>query len=191
MIKQEIPELDPKGLPVCDFAAIVMWFFIVIPLLTGNGFVWIPWASVGFSCCGVCRPLPRSVLSTAMGALRDVDERCRKPGVLGCVLPNPVTIWFGVSEFRIDLLRRRWDRVILSCGLTIRILNIWKTVLMIDLIKDLWDFMRVRKFWLANHHRVVIVGCIDCFAQGGRSAIVYTIFWDSRRFRTTLLRPTA
>ena len=42
MIKQEIPELDSKGLRqfALIFAAIVVVVFgIVIPLLTGNGFV--------------------------------------------------------------------------------------------------------------------------------------------------------
>ena len=70
MIKQEIPELDNKGLRqfALIFAAIVVVVFgIVIPLLTGNGFVWIPWAIGGISRCGVCRRPPRSVPFTGCG----------------------------------------------------------------------------------------------------------------------------
>ena len=50
MIKQEIPELDSKALRqfALIFAAIVVVVFgVVIPLITGNGFVWIPWAIGG------------------------------------------------------------------------------------------------------------------------------------------------
>ena len=50
---------------------------------------------------------------------------------------------------------------------------------MIDLIKDLWGFMRVRKkFWLAPIIIVlVLLGALIVFAQGSAVApFIYTIF---------------
>jgi hypothetical protein len=50
---------------------------------------------------------------------------------------------------------------------------------MIDLIKDLWDFMRVRKkFWLAPIIIVLLLlGALTVFAQGSAVApFIYTIF---------------
>ena len=50
---------------------------------------------------------------------------------------------------------------------------------MIDLIKDLWDFMRVRKkFWLAPIIIVLLLlGALIVFAQGSAVApFMYTIF---------------
>ena len=49
---------------------------------------------------------------------------------------------------------------------------------MIDLIKDLWDFMRVRKkFWLAPIIIVLLLlGALIVFAQGSAVApFIYTI----------------
>jgi hypothetical protein len=50
---------------------------------------------------------------------------------------------------------------------------------MIDLLKDLWDFMRVRKkFWLAPIMIVLLLlGALIVFAQGSAVApFIYTIF---------------
>ena len=50
---------------------------------------------------------------------------------------------------------------------------------MIDFLKDLWDFMRVRKkFWLAPIIIVLLLlGALIVFAQGSAVApFVYTIF---------------
>tara|TARA_E500000331_G_scaffold139433_1_gene136362 strand:+ start:331 stop:483 length:153 start_codon:yes stop_codon:yes gene_type:complete len=50
---------------------------------------------------------------------------------------------------------------------------------MIDLIKDLWDFMRVRKkFWLAPIIIILLLlGALIVFAQGSAVApFIYTIF---------------
>ena len=50
---------------------------------------------------------------------------------------------------------------------------------MIDLIRDLWDFMRVRKkFWLAPIIIVLLLlGALIVFAQGSAVApFIYTIF---------------
>ena len=50
---------------------------------------------------------------------------------------------------------------------------------MIDLIKDLWDFMRVRKkFWLAPIIiELLLLGALIVFAQGSAVApFIYTIF---------------
>lgn len=50
---------------------------------------------------------------------------------------------------------------------------------MIDLIKDLWDFMRVRKkFWLAPIIIVLLMlGALIVFAQGSAVApFIYTVF---------------
>ena len=50
---------------------------------------------------------------------------------------------------------------------------------MIDLINDLWDFMRVRKkFWLAPIIIVLLLlGALIVFAQGSAVApFIYTIF---------------
>ena len=50
---------------------------------------------------------------------------------------------------------------------------------MIDLLKDLWDFMRVRKkFWLAPIFIVLLLmGALIVFAQGSAVApFIYTIF---------------
>ena len=50
---------------------------------------------------------------------------------------------------------------------------------MIDFLKDLWDFMRVRKkFWLAPIIIVlVLLGALIVFAQGSAVApFIYTIF---------------
>lgn len=50
---------------------------------------------------------------------------------------------------------------------------------MLDLLKDLWDFMRVRKkFWLAPIILVLLLlGMLIVFAQGSAVApFIYTIF---------------
>ena len=50
---------------------------------------------------------------------------------------------------------------------------------MIDFLKDLWDFMRVRKkFWLAPIFIVLLLlGALIVFAQGSAVApFIYTIF---------------
>jgi len=50
---------------------------------------------------------------------------------------------------------------------------------MLDLLKDLWDFMRARKkFWLAPIIIVlVLLGMLIVFAQGSAVApFIYTIF---------------
>jgi len=50
---------------------------------------------------------------------------------------------------------------------------------MIDFLKDLWDFMRVRKkFWLAPIIIVLmLLGALIVFAQGSAVApFIYTIF---------------
>tara|TARA_B100001939_G_C16519682_1_gene437306 strand:+ start:344 stop:496 length:153 start_codon:yes stop_codon:yes gene_type:complete len=50
---------------------------------------------------------------------------------------------------------------------------------MIDLLKDLWDFMKERKkFWLAPIiFMLVILGLLIVFAQGSAFApFIYTIF---------------
>ena len=50
---------------------------------------------------------------------------------------------------------------------------------MIDFLKDLWDFMRVRKkFWLAPIISVLLLlGALIVFAQGSAVApFIYTIF---------------
>ena len=50
---------------------------------------------------------------------------------------------------------------------------------MIDLLKDLWDFMRVRKkFWLAPIIIVLLLlGALIVFAQGSAVApFIYTVF---------------
>ena len=50
---------------------------------------------------------------------------------------------------------------------------------MIDLLKDLWDFMRARKkFWLAPIIIVLLLlGALIVFAQGSAVApFIYTIF---------------
>ena len=50
---------------------------------------------------------------------------------------------------------------------------------MLDLLKDLWDFMRVlKKFWLAPIIIVlVLLGMLIVFAQGSAVApFIYTIF---------------
>ncbi len=50
---------------------------------------------------------------------------------------------------------------------------------MIELIKDLWDFMRVRKkFWLAPIVIVLLLlGALIVFAQGSALApFIYTLF---------------
>jgi hypothetical protein len=50
---------------------------------------------------------------------------------------------------------------------------------MLDLLKDLWDFMRVRKkYWLAPIIVVmVLLGALLVFAQGSAVApFIYTLF---------------
>ena len=50
---------------------------------------------------------------------------------------------------------------------------------MIDFLKDLWDFMRIRKkFWLAPIFIVLLLlGALIVFAQGSAVApFIYTIF---------------
>jgi|TARA_Y100000294_G_scaffold83382_1_gene78282 hypothetical protein len=50
---------------------------------------------------------------------------------------------------------------------------------MIDFLKDLWDFMRVRKkFWLAPIIIVLLLlGALIVFAQGSAVApFIYTVF---------------
>ena len=54
-----------------------------------------------------------------------------------------------------------------------------ETLLMIDFIRDLWDFMRIRKkFWLAPIIVVLLLlGLLIVFAQGSAVApFIYTIF---------------
>ena len=49
----------------------------------------------------------------------------------------------------------------------------------LDLIKDIWDFLRVRKkYWLAPLIiTVILMGCIIIFTQGSVVApFIYTLF---------------
>jgi len=54
-----------------------------------------------------------------------------------------------------------------------------ETILMLDFMKDLWDFMRVRKkFWMAPIIIVlVLLGMLIVLAQGSAIApFIYTLF---------------
>jgi len=114
MIKQEIPELDRKGLRqfALIFAAIVVVVFgIVIPLLTGNGFVWIPWAIGGvFATWGLVVPAtvrPFYRLWMRFGMLMSAIVNRAVLGVVFYLILLPFGLVFRVRG--IDPLRRKWD----------------------------------------------------------------------------------
>ena len=52
-----------------------------------------------------------------------------------------------------------------------------------DLLKDVWDFLKVRKkYWLAPLIiTIVLMGALLVFTQGSVVApFIYSIFWESR-----------
>ena len=115
MIKQEIPELDSKGLRqfALIFAAIVVVVFgIVIPLLTGNGFVWIPWAiggvflMWGLSAPATVRPFYR--LWMRFGMLMGTIVNRVVLGIVFYLILLPFGLVFRIRG--IDPLRRNWDQ---------------------------------------------------------------------------------
>ena len=114
MIKQEIPELDSKALRqfALIFAAIVVVVFgIVIPLLTGNGFVWIPWAIGGiFVLWGLSAPAtvrPFYRLWMCFGMLMSAVVNRVVLGIVFYLILLPFGLVFRVRG--IDPLRRKWD----------------------------------------------------------------------------------
>ena len=114
MMKQEIPELDSKGLRqfALIFAAIVVVVFgIVIPLLTGNGFVWIPWAIGGmFVLWGLSAPAtvrPFYRLWMRFGMLMSAVVNRVVLGIVFYLILLPFGLVFRVRG--IDPLRRKWD----------------------------------------------------------------------------------
>ena len=114
MIKQEIPELDNKELRqfALIFAAIVVVVFgIVIPLLTGNGFVWIPWAIGGiFALWGTSAPAtvrPFYRLWMRFGMLMSAVVNRVVLGIVFYLILLPFGLVFRIRG--IDLLRRKWD----------------------------------------------------------------------------------
>ena len=63
------------------------------------------------------------------------------------------------------------------CNFDLKIIFNMETIL--DLMKDIWDFLRVRKkYWLAPLIiTVVLMGCIIIFTQGSVVApFIYTLF---------------
>ena len=114
MIKQEIPELDSKALRqfALIFAAIVVVVFgIVIPLLTGNGFVWIPWAIGGiFALWGMSAPVtvrPFYRVWMRFGMLMGAIVNRVVLGVVFYLILLPFGLVFRIRG--IDPLRRKWD----------------------------------------------------------------------------------
>ncbi|MBD84195.1 MAG: sxtJ [Acidiferrobacteraceae bacterium] len=114
MIKQEIPELDSKALRqfALIFAAIVVVVFgVVIPLITGNGFVWIPWAIGGmFALWGLSAPAtvrPFYRLWMRFGMLMGAIVNRVVLGVVFYLILLPFGLVFRIRG--IDPLRRKWD----------------------------------------------------------------------------------
>ena len=114
MIKQEIPELDSKALRqfALIFAAIVVVVFgVVIPLITGNGFVWIPWAIGGmFALWGLSAPAtirPFYRLWMRFGMLMGAIVNRVVLGVVFYLILLPFGMVFRIRG--IDPLRRKWD----------------------------------------------------------------------------------
>lgn len=114
MIKREIPELDSKALRqfALIFAAIVVVVFgIVIPLLTGNGFIWIPWAiggvfvMWGLSAPATVRPFYR--LWMRFGMLMGAIVNRVVLGIVFYLILLPFGLVFRIRG--IDPLRRKWD----------------------------------------------------------------------------------
>ena len=113
-MSQEIPELDHKGLRqfALIFAAIVVTVFgIVIPLLAGYGFVWIPWAIGGmFALWGLSAPAtvrPFYRLWMRFGMLMGAIVNRVVLGVVFYLILLPFGLVFRIRE--IDPLRRKWD----------------------------------------------------------------------------------
>ena len=113
-MKQEIPELDRKGLRqfALIFAAIVVVVFgIVIPLLTGNGFVWIPWAIGGiFALWGLSAPAtvrPFYRMWMRFGMLMSAIVNRAVLGVVFYLILLPFGLVFRIRG--IDPLKRKWD----------------------------------------------------------------------------------
>jgi len=113
-MKQEIPELDRKGLRqfALIFAAIVVVVFgIVIPLLTGNGFVWVPWAIGGiFALWGLLAPAtvrPFYRLWMRFGMLMSAIVNRAVLGIVFYLILLPFGLVFRIRG--IDPLRRKWD----------------------------------------------------------------------------------
>ena len=114
MIKQEIPELDSKALRqfALIFAAIVVVVFgVVIPLITGNGFVWIPWAIGGmFALWGLSAPAtirPFYRLWMRFGMLMSAVVNRVVLGIVFYLILLPFGLVFRIRG--IDPLRRKWD----------------------------------------------------------------------------------
>ena len=113
-MKQEIPELDRKGLRqfALIFAAIVVVVFgIVIPLLTGNGFVWVPWAIGGiFALWGLLAPAtvrPFYRLWMRFGMLMSAIVNRAVLGIVFYLILLPFGLVFRIRG--IDPLKRKWD----------------------------------------------------------------------------------
>ena len=113
-MSQVIPELDRRGLRqfALIFAAIVVTVFgIVIPLLAGHGFVWIPWAIGGvFVAWGLLAPetvRPFYRLWMRFGMVMSAIVNRIVLGVVFYLILLPFGLVLRVRG--IDPLRRKWD----------------------------------------------------------------------------------
>ena len=113
-MKQEIPELDRKGLRqfALIFAAIVVTVFgIVIPLWAGYGFVRIPWAIGGiFALWGLLAPAtvrPFYRLWMRFGMLMSAIVNRAVLGIVFYLILLPFGLVFRIRG--IDPLKRKWD----------------------------------------------------------------------------------
>ena len=113
-MSQGIPELDRKGLRqfALIIAAIVVTVFgIVIPLLAGHGFVWIPWAiGGGFATWGLVAPAtvrPFYRLWMRFGMVMSAIVNRVVLGIVFYLILLPFGMVFRARG--VDPLRRKWD----------------------------------------------------------------------------------
>jgi len=113
-MSQVIPELDHRGLRqfALIFAAIVVTVFgIVIPLLAGHGFVWIPWAIGGvFATWGLLAPAtvrPFYRLWMRFGMVMSAIVNRVVLGIVFYLILLPFGLVFRARG--VDPLKRKWD----------------------------------------------------------------------------------
>ncbi len=125
----------------------------------------------------------RTAILPALDAFWTVDERNYQSGSSGyCFLPDGTPFWHHLAY----PWQRPTKKTVGSGGGILprgqrcpAALTDGKTLLMIDFLKDLWDFMRMRKkFWLAPIIIVLLLlGLLIVLAEGSAVApFIYTIF---------------
>ncbi len=116
---QEIPELDAKGLRrfALIFALIIVGVFgVIIPIISGSGFLWIPWLIGGvFIAWGVLAPTsvrPFYRLWMRFGLLMNAIISRVVLGIVFYLLVLPFGMILRIRGS--DPLKRQWDPAAVS-----------------------------------------------------------------------------